>query len=337
MFRPAVALRSAEPALVDAVRSVVALADMPLTVHPPGAVPTDAALVLDSVTESTPGDPDWRRRGPGFAWVGLESAGDVGTPDGAACFVLPGAAEQVLTRLRSVCTTRRARVLGVVAARGGAGASAFAVVLARCCAAAGLSVGLVDLDFQHGGLDVLIGIEHEPGLRWADLREEPSGFAPAELSASLPVWRGVRVLSADLRSVGEPMPHQQVLAALADAHDVVVLDLPRVLATHDGLAGQWADTVLMVASCDVQAATGAQALARSLTGLDTRLVVRGPSPGGLEPADLAASCSLPLLATMPAERSLAAALERGVAPGESRRGPLVRTARAVIDDLELVS
>lgn len=328
----AVALRSSDPAVVEAVRSVAALAEQPLTVHPPGAAPPEAGLALDSVAELGATDPDWRRPRGRFAWVAVEHG--LQPPDGGPCLVLPDTAEELLTRIRAASTVRRARVVGVVGARGGTGASSLAAVLARSCADAGLSAALVDLDLDHGGIDVLIGIEHEAGLRWADLGAEPGGFAPEELSAALPMWSGVRVLSGDLRSVGATAS-EETLTALADAHDVVILDLPRAAARSGGLAVRWCDTVLALAVCDVQSAAGVQALARSLAGLDLRLVVRGPAPGGLGPDDLAAACAVPLLHAMPPERSLAAALERGVAPGDHRRGPLVRAARTMLPALGL--
>lgn len=328
-----VALRASDPAVVDAVRSVVALADLPLVVHPPGAPPPEAGLALDSAAEIGPGDPEWRGPGRRFAWVAVEP--DVEAPDGGTCLVLPGGAEELLGRLRSVATTRRARVIGVVGARGGAGASSLAAVLARTCAEAGLSSGLVDLDLDHGGLDILVGAEHEPGLRWADIADERGGFAPEELVATLPVWRGVRVLSGDLRPVPEP-PKEQVLAALSDAHDVIVLDMPRPAARPGDVAVRWCDTVLVAATCDVSAAAGAQTLAQSLAGHDARLVVRGPAPGGMRPDQLAAAAGMPLLHAMAPERALAAALERGVAPGDYRRGPLVRCGRRLVHELGLV-
>lgn len=333
MSEAAVALRSSDPAVVEAVRSIAALVALPLTVHASGAAPPEAALVLDSAAEVGPADPDWRRQGRRFAWVAVDPG--VSAPDGERCLVLPDGAEELAVRLRAASITRRARVIGVVGARGGAGASSLAAVLARTCADVGLSVALVDLDLDHGGVDVLIGVEHEPGLRWADLDADPIGFAPEDLSASLPVWRGVRVLSADLRSVGAE-PAERALAAIGDAHDVLVLDLPRVAARPGGLAMRWCDALLVVAVCDVQSAAGLQALSRSLTGLDARLVVRGPAPGGLRAEDLAAASGMPLLADMAPERSLTAALERGVAPGDHRRGPLVRCTRRLVAELDLV-
>ncbi len=328
----AVALRSSDPAVVEAVRSVAVLAEQPLVVHPPGSALPEAGLVLDSVAELGAADPEWHRPSRRFAWVAVEHG--LQAPDGGPCLVLPDTAEELLTRIRAVSVSRRARVIGVVGARGGAGASSLAAVLARTCADARLSVALVDADLDHGGLEVLIGSEHEAGLRWADLGQEQGGYAPEELSAGLPSWSGVRVLSGDLRSVGQAVS-EETLTALGDAHDVVVLDLPRSAARAGGLAGRWCDVVLALAVCDVQSAAGVQALARSLSGLDLRLVVRGPAPGGLQPQDLAASCGLPLLAAMSPERSLPAALERGVAPGDHRRGPLVRSSRRILELLGL--
>src|SRR5690606_41267468 len=63
MSGAAVALRSSDPAMVDAVRSVVALADLPLSVHTAGARPPEAALVLDRAYEERAADQDWRRPG----------------------------------------------------------------------------------------------------------------------------------------------------------------------------------------------------------------------------------------------------------------------------------
>ncbi len=332
MAGTAVALRSADPTVVDAVRSVAALADLAIAVHPPGAAPPEAQLLIDSAAETRHDDPDWRDGAPRFVWVGVERA--VAAPDGGRCLVLPDAAEEMLARMRAAGVRRRARVVGVVGARGGVGASSLAAVLARSCADVTLSVGLVDLDVDGGGIDVLMGIEHEPGLRWADLAGESGGFGGADLTSRLPAWRGVRVLSADLRAAPGARS-EQVLAACTDAHDVVVLDLPRSATRERGEAARWCDVIVLLASCDVQSVAGAQVSARALAGLDARLVVRGPAPGDLQPAAIAAASGLPLVLAMPQERSMAAAVERGVAPGDHRRGPLARGGRRLVQSLGL--
>ena len=334
---PLVALRSGDGALIEEVRAVVVLADLPLVVHPPAAPPPPRAdLLLDSASEWSPQDPSWTARPHRSLWVSTDP--DVQAPDGGACLTLPSAAEEVLARVR-LCTRRRhAQVVGVVGARGGAGASALSAVLAKACADKGLGAALVDLDAAGAGIDLLLGIEHEPGLRWADLAGDRGTFPAQSLSMALPTWHGVRVLSIDWRGGIDTGPCAQVLDALAAGHDVLVLDLPRAgMSTDQRRWAQLCDVVLVLATCDVIAAAGVQAARRELDGQDLRLVVRGPAPGGLTPAELAATCGLPLALHMRPERSLAAAIERGVAPGEQRRGPLMRGARQLVAELGLAT
>src|SRR5699024_11551540 len=87
--------------------------------------------------------------------------------------------------------------------RGGVGASALASALARAGAHAPLGVALVDLDHTGPGLDLMLGLEQDGGLRWADL-DGHGGTLPGEaLAEALPVWHGVHVLSCDWRGEAE--------------------------------------------------------------------------------------------------------------------------------------
>src|SRR4029077_10634381 len=60
---------------------------------------------------------------------------------------------------------RRGAVVGVIAGRGGAGASVFATALAHTADDA----LLVDADPWGGGIDLVLGCEGQTGLRWPDL------------------------------------------------------------------------------------------------------------------------------------------------------------------------
>ncbi|WP_165962935.1 septum site-determining protein Ssd [Occultella glacieicola] len=332
--QPFIALRSADATLIEAVRAVTSLAGVPLAIHPPAAGPPEAGLLLDSATEWGPQDPSWTELRHRSAWV--SAVPEAQAPDGGACLVLPGDAEQVLARARAGTRTRRAQVVGVVGARGGVGTSALATALARACADAGLGVALADLDVTGAGVELLLGIEHEGGVRWADLAGGRGAYDAESISVALPVWHGVHVLSADWRGGPAPGAETPVLDALAAAHDVLVLDLARGPAEPgQENAAAFCDVVLVLATCDVASAAGAQVVARAVTGADVRLVVRGPAPGGLTAEEIAQTCDLPLELTMRPERSLAAAVERGVAPGEQRRGPLIRGARTLVGRLGL--
>jgi hypothetical protein len=80
---------------------------------------------------------------------------------------------------------------------------------------------------------------------------------------------------------------------------------------------------LLVVPAEIRAAAAAARVAGQVTALcdDVRVAVRGPAPGGLRPADVAAALGLPLAGFIKPDRCLSAALEQGHAPGLSA-GPL---------------
>lgn len=327
--QPVVALRSSDGELIDQVRSVTEVVAGQLVVCPPGSAPPEADLLLDSVEEVCAEDEVWAP-GPKALWV-TPSGGSV--RDETLALHLPDGAEDLLTRIRQAAVRQQAQVVGVLGARGGVGASVLAAVLARASAAEQARTALVDLDADSAGLDLLLGMEKEPGLRWSDLGEDRGHFAAAELTEALPAWHSVRVLSADWRGGAGPSTARHVVDALAAGVDVVVLDISR-RQDWAAWAGRCA-VVVLVAGCDVISAAGVQAVQRALGHADMRLVVRGPAPGGLSAKELAAACELPLTLQMRPERSLPAAIERGVAPGDQSSGPLMRAGRELVNTLGL--
>ena len=84
-------------------------------------------------------------------------------------------------------------VVGVLGASGGLGASTLAVALAvRAGGRYGVAVA-VDGDPARGGLDVTACLEHEAGLRWADL-DRPRGRGGRSGPAAQPAGRAQRPL-----------------------------------------------------------------------------------------------------------------------------------------------
>lgn len=326
----AVALRSADSALIEEVRAVVALVDIPLIIHPPGAEAPAAALLLDSVGEKRAEDEAWVAPSRRSAWVGHAGMSS-SAPEHH--LQLPDAGEALLTLARSACQQRSARVIGVVGARGGVGASALVSALARAGAHAELAVALVDLDHTGPGIDLTLGLEHDGGLRWADLDGSGGTLPGGALWDGLPVWHGVHVLSADWRGGPTGGMGPAAVDALASGHDLVVLDLPR----GEPSWARYCDMVLIMATCEVICGEAVRIAAGAWAGVEQQLVVRGPAPGGLTAAEIAAASGVPLAVTMRSERGLAAGAERGVAPGDNRRGGLRRAARRLLQDLDLAS
>lgn len=222
----------------------------------------------------------------------------------------------------------RGPVVAVVGGCGGAGASSFAAAVAQV---AGDAL-LVDLDPWGGGIDLLVGGEGAPGLRWPDLALEGGRLNWSAVRDALPRHRGVSVLSGTRRGYElGGVPVESVVDAGRRGGVVVVCDLPRRLTDATQAALDAADLVAVVSRADVRAcaATAAMAPVLAASNPNLGLVVRGPSPGGLRAAEVADITGLPLLASIRAQPQLARHLERG-GLRLGRRCPLATAARRVL-------
>ncbi len=222
----------------------------------------------------------------------------------------------------------RGDVVAVIGGCGGAGASSLAVALAHVTGDA----LLVDLDPWGGGIDLLLGAESAAGLRWPDLALQGGRLNWSSVRAALPRHRGVSVLSGTRRGYElAPGPLQAVVDAGRRGPVTVVCDLPRRLTDAAQAALDAADLVVVVSRCDVRACAAAGAMAPLLAAVNPNvgLVVRGPSPGGLRPAEIADITGLPLLASMKAQPQVAEQLERG-GLRLGRRSALASAARQVL-------
>jgi MinD-like ATPase involved in chromosome partitioning or flagellar assembly len=132
-------------------------------------------------------------------------------------------------------------------------------------------------------------------------------------------------------------PNPDAVAAVVDAGrragDTVVCDLPRHLPDAAVTAVERAELVVLVVPAEVRACAAALPVVERLRalGAQVRLVVRGPSPGGLLPVDVSRALALPLLVAMRAAPGLAAALDAGRLPVRTPRNPLARAAAVVLD------
>lgn len=222
----------------------------------------------------------------------------------------------------------RGEVVAVIGGRGGAGASVFAVALAHAAA----DPLLVDLDPWGGGIDLLVGAESTPGVRWPDLALRGGRLNWSAVRDALPQRRGVSMLSG---TRGGSELDARAVAAVVDAGRrggaTVVCDLPRRLTDAAQTALDTADLVVVVSPCDVRACAATATIAPMLAGINPNvgLVVRGPSPGGLRAAEVAEIAAVPLLASMRPYPRLAEQLEHG-GLRLRRRSPLVSAARQVL-------
>lgn len=250
---------------------------------------------------------------------------------------------------------RMGTVIAFVPASGGVGSSTLAAAVSVRAAAAARSVVAVDLDPWSGCLDVVFGLEQHAGWRWPELAEVAGVVDGLGLADELPVSCGVPVLSGASGSgwgTGpDALPVEKwletvpdVVAGLADAHAVTVLDLPRdpsVVAAVSLLV----DAVVVVMGSQTPQLASASAVVsgiRSLLGrardgdrawdaepllpIEPWVVMRG---GRVEPdlEDLVVNqLDVPLVATVGEDRRLVGEVSEGLPPGARGRGDVVRAA-----------
>lgn len=226
-----------------------------------------------------------------------------------------------------------AQVIAVVGAAGGVGTSTAAALVARRRARTGGRTVLVDLAPAGGTLDVLLGVEERPGVRWSDLRRARGVVAPEDLEGRLPLWEGVEALSADRGDGGRPEPDvvRAVVEALAARDGTVLLDVPAAVVRTPG----WADVselvhlVVLVTGQDVLGVAGAVGVRPGLGVADVRLVLRARRAAQVAPAEAAHVLDAPLVAVLPTDRSLPGAVDRGFGPRTTRTSGLERGVRLV--------
>jgi len=280
------------------------------------ALPRRRHVVLVGRTEPCPAD--WRAA----IAVGAQQLLTLPGQDSDLVTVLADAAESARAH------RRRGPVVAVIGGRGGAGASLFAAALAK---SAGETL-LVDVDPCSGGLDLALGGECAPGLRWPDLSVQTGRLAYPALRDALPRCGDVSVLSAGR---GGADITSEALSAVIDAGSragvTVICDVPRHPGGVVETALHTADLAVLVTVADVRSCAAAAVTARWVGGVNPNvaLVVRGPAPGGLSPRDVARIVEVPLVAWMRPQPRLAETLELGGLRLRAR-SPLAGAARRVL-------
>lgn len=255
--------------------------------------------VLVAVTDAAPAAVVWERA----AALGVEHVA-----------VLPQAAEWLVQRMIAAVEppNSTAITVGVVAGVGGAGASVLASALGRRAAECEIPTALLDADPLGGGVDLVLGMESTPGLRWPALAGSRGRLRPTTLTKALPRRGSLAVLSWDRKGPTELGPElfDTVAAAAQQAFDFLVVDLAR---HADADWTKRCHHVLLVTPAQVRAAVATSQVAARLTDThpDVRLVVRRPPRGGLDARALAESLGLPLAGVVKDDKGLSDTVDRG--------------------------
>ena len=227
--------------------------------------------------------------------------------------------------------SRGGRVVAVRGAVGGVGASTVAVLMALTAARAGQRTLLVDLDSAGAGIDVILGLDDDPGMRWPDLDEASGRISPGVLDHVLPHVNDVAVVSWDRRPLSSvsSVSVKSVLAAGVRGYDLVVVDHARADAAHHGITNALSATIL-VTDGSVRSIVAASRLLCSPGVLvdPVHLVVRGSADDADTVTEMLGVAPRALFTHDPTVRRSA---DVGEVPALRRRGPLVEAARAAVE------
>jgi MinD-like ATPase involved in chromosome partitioning or flagellar assembly len=230
------------------------------------------------------------------------------------------------------------RLVAVVGASGGVGASTLATAVAVRAAHAAVDVVLVDGCPLGGGLDVVLGAEQERGVRWPDLIGLVGSADARALLVRMPAAEGVRVLSFG-RDGSEPSSEvaAAVVAALVAECGLVVVDASSAGGSVAASALEVADRVLVVAGDRLSQLSALSVVSRLLAsgsgrvGVEMAVCLRGPL-SSLGPVARVVESELhwPVLCSLADDRGLTVDLLHGVAPGARGQGPMTRAADEVL-------
>jgi len=222
--------------------------------------------------------------------------------------------------------------LGVIGGSGGAGATTFACALGQMAARAGSAV-VIDADPLGPGVDRVLGLDGHDGIRWDALCQTTGRFSGRSLRDSLPRRDGLGVLTWYPGPQGslQAFAVRNAVAAAQRGHETVVVDLPRVVdPLVEELVARCQRVFVLTVPTVAGLASAVRLCSRFRNPAPLRLVLRGDD---VRPDAVARLTSVPVAAQMPDQRGLEEAIDLGLGPVRSRRGPLGRTCLGVLADL----
>lgn len=226
-------------------------------------------------------------------------------------------------------SAEEASVIGVIGGSGGAGATVLACAVGQVAARSGEAV-VIDTDPLGPGVDRMLGLEAEFGIRWDALQQTTGRLSARSFREALPRRDRVGALSWTPGSDAtlQPFAVREALSAARRGHRTVVVDLPR---QRGGLTEELAARCDLVAVVTPATVCGISSTERVCRWLDPHarvaVVLRGQ---GLIEEEVTAITGAPVLATMSDQRGLDESIDVGLGPLRHFRGPLARGARAVV-------
>ena len=140
-----------------------------------------------------------------------------------------------------IATPRYPNLVSFTSPSGGIGLSTITALVALTLSMQDIDCALLDADIPHGGLGILLGIEHEPGLSLQDIDAPLGQIDGKAFNHELPHWEGISVLAcASWRGqLPEWWQMQAAIQALCEANRMVLADV------GDGTVWEYVPELLM--------------------------------------------------------------------------------------------
>ena len=271
-------------------------------------------------------------RGPNVFTVVADTAPAATRED---VFALPAQVADVLRSIGALALapaahTARGKVVAVLGACGGAGASVFSAVLCRVAGDA----TLIDAHQFSGGLDLLLGLEATPGARWGDIDFTAGGaVSRAEMRGALPATEDdTALLTFPRTTVADPFrlsPEElNAVVHAAGTEGLTAVDTPLALLPDR------CDLAVVVLRPELRAAAAATRIVAecNAAGVANALLLRQSSWASLEPAQVEDTAKAPVIAQVQQVRGLTKQLDQSGLPAKLPR-TLARAAEAVLGEV----
>jgi septum site-determining protein MinD len=235
-------------------------------------------------------------------------------------------------------------VLVVTSGKGGVGKSTTALNLGVALGVDGHSAVVVDADLGMANLGAMVGLETDPTLHDVLADEADVESAVVTEGDAFGVVPGGRDLAA--YADADPGRLPEVLAALAERYEYVVVDAGAGLGYADVVPVDAADGVLLVTTPSDAAIGDTAKLAEFSALVDARIrgVVVTRADGGIDAESIAAEVGTDLLGVVPEDPAIPGSTEAGVpleqhapdspAAAAYRRLADVVTRRSVVPDAD---
>lgn len=250
-------------------------------------------------------------------------------------FALPAQAADVLRSIGALALapaahTARGKVVAVLGACGGAGASVLSAVLCRVAGDA----TLIDAHQFSGGLDLLLGLEATPGARWGDIDFTAGGaVSRAEMRGALPATEDdTALLTFPRTTVADPFrlsPEElNAVVHAAGTEGLTAVDTPLALLPDR------CDLAVVVLRPELRAAAAAARIVAecNAAGVANALLLRQSSWASLEPAQVEGTAKASVIAQVQQVRGLTKQLDQSGLPAKLPR-TLARAAEAVLGEV----